>query len=236
MNMKATKKLVDPAVFFTILKNTILHIFLILLLFGFSSCQSDQETVAIGGDDIGGVVTGPKGPEAGVWVIAETHDLPTRYAKIVVTDDNGRYLIPDLPSATYTIWVRGYGLVDSPKKEASPGTNLNLDAVEAPNPHAAAEYYPAGYWFSLLNVPDNSNFPGEGPEGNGISPEIKNQAQFLRTVKSGTCLACHQLGSKGTREFQESMGTFDSSVDAWERRLQSGQAGGSMISTVHQLG
>jgi hypothetical protein len=32
--------------------------------------------VAIDNDDIGGVVTGPKGPEAGVWVIAETRDLP----------------------------------------------------------------------------------------------------------------------------------------------------------------
>jgi hypothetical protein len=236
MNMKAMQNLVYRSVFFKILSNFIVILLLFLLLSGLSSCQSEQESVAIGEDDIGGVVTGPKGPEAGVWVIAETYDLPTRYAKIVVTDDNGQYLIPDLPNANYTVWVRGYGLVDSPKKEASPGTSLDLDAIEAPNPHAAAEYYPAGYWFSLLNVPDKSNFPGEGPEGNGISPDIKNQAQFLRTIKSGTCLACHQLGSKGTREFQESMGTFDSSVDAWERRLQSGQAGGSMISTVHQLG
>ncbi|MEX2592669.1 MAG: hypothetical protein WD426_07835 [Anditalea sp.] len=201
-----------------------------------SSANSGTESVQVGEDDIGGMITGPNGPEAGVWVIAETHDLPTRFAKIVVTDDDGRYLIPDLPSANYSVWVRGYGLVDSPKKEAKPGTNLDLDAVEAPNPHAAAEYYPAGYWFSLLNVPDKSKFPGTGPEGNGISPNIENQAQFLRTIKSGNCLACHQLGSKGTREFQESMGTFDSSVEAWERRLQSGQAGGSMTSTVHQLG
>ena len=71
--------------------------------------------VAIDNDDIGGVVTGPRGPEAGVWVIAETTDLPTRYTKSVVTDDQGRYVIPDLPTANYKVWVRGYGLVDSPK-------------------------------------------------------------------------------------------------------------------------
>ena len=71
-----------------------------------------QTAVAIDQDDIGGVVTGPKGPEAGVWVIAETRDLPTRYAKMVVTDDQGRYVVPDLPKAKYKIWVRGYGLVD----------------------------------------------------------------------------------------------------------------------------
>ena len=41
-----------------------------------------------------------KGPEAGVWVIAETTDLPTKFARIVVTDDRGRYVIPDLPKAT----------------------------------------------------------------------------------------------------------------------------------------
>src|SRR5690606_12808542 len=126
-------------------------------------------------DDIEGVVTGPNGPEAGVWVIAETHDLPTRYAKIVVTDDEGNYLLPDLPSANYTVWVRGYGLVDSPKVKSAPGSQLNLEAVPAPDKKAAAEYYPAGYWFSMLDVPEQREFPGEGSEGNGISPEIKSQ-------------------------------------------------------------
>ena len=72
--------------------------------------------VPIDGDDIGGVVTGPKGPEAGVWVVAETTGLPTRLIKSVVTDDQGRYVVPDLPKATYNVWVRGYGLTDSPKK------------------------------------------------------------------------------------------------------------------------
>ena len=80
-----------------------------------------QQAVTIDNDDIGGVVTGPKGPEAGVWVIAETRDLPVRFIRIVVTDDQGRYVIPDLPTANYQVWVRGYGLVDSPKMRAKPG-------------------------------------------------------------------------------------------------------------------
>ena len=42
--------------------------------------------VKIKPSDIGGVVTSANGPEAGVWVIAETTDLPTRYIKEVVTD------------------------------------------------------------------------------------------------------------------------------------------------------
>ena len=101
--------------------------------------------VAIDNDDIGGVVTGPSGPEAGVWVIAETTELPTKYAKSVVTDDQGRYVIPDLPTANYQVWVRGYGLVDSPKVRAKPGQQLNLTTVPAPNERAAAQYYPAIY-------------------------------------------------------------------------------------------
>src|SRR5262249_12658382 len=111
-----------------------------------------QTAVAIDNDDIGGVVTGASGPEAGVWVVAETTDLPTRYAKMVVTDDQGRYVVPDLPKAKYKVWVRGYGLVDSPKVDAEPGQQLNLRAVPAPNDAAAAQYYPAIYWYAMLKI------------------------------------------------------------------------------------
>ena len=120
--------------------------------------------VSIGGADLGGVVTSPNGPEAGVWVIAETTDLPTKFAKVVVTDDRGRYVIPDLPKATYNVWVRGYGLVDSPKVKAAPGKHLNLTAVPAPTAAAAAEYYPGVYWYSMLQIPDKSEFPGHRRE------------------------------------------------------------------------
>ena len=205
-------------------------------LTGTGARQAGGQAVPIDADDLGGVVTGPKGPEAGVWVIAETTDLPTKFAKIVVTDEQGRYVVPDLPKANYSVWVRGYGLVDSPKTQATPGKALNLTAVVAPNPRAAAEYYPAGYWFSLLRVPDKSEFPGTGPAGNGISPTMGSQAQWLRNLKSGSCWACHQLGSKGTRELPPNLGTFPSSVAAWERRLQSGQAGTQMINGLGQLG
>jgi hypothetical protein len=186
-----------------------------------------------------GVVTGPNGPEAGVWVIAETTDLPTRFAKIAVTDDQGRYVIPELPDANYTVWVRGYGLVDSPKTKTTAGKTLNLKAVVAPDPKAAAHYYPAGYWFSLLRPPGKEEFPGTGPTGptgNGISPGMKTQAQYLWQIKSGNCMACHGLGTLGTRELPEMFRNLESSEKAWQRRLMSGQAGGNMISTLVQIG
>jgi hypothetical protein len=203
---------------------------------GVRALQPSATAVSIDNDDIGGVVTSAKGPEAGVWVIAETTELPTKFAKIVVTDERGRYLIPDLPKANYTVWVRGYGLVDSPKTQAAPGKIVNLTAVAAPNAGAAAEYYPANYWYSLVKVPEKSEFPGTGPQGNGISVNMKSQAQWLRIMKTDSCWSCHQLGGKATREIPKGLGAFDSPAQAWARRIQSGQAGSSMVGGINQLG
>lgn len=193
-------------------------------------------SASIDADDISGVVRSSKGPEAGVWVIAETKDLPTPYAKIVVTDAQGRYLLPDLPKASYSVFVRGYGLVDSPRVAATPGKALNLAAVIAPTAHAAAQYYPAGHWLSLLRIPEAGEFPGTGPQGNGISPNMKSQAEWMRAIKSGGCTACHQLGTKGTREIPKELGTFPSLQHAWERRLASGQAGAQMLNGLNNMG
>jgi hypothetical protein len=109
---------------------------------------------------IRGTVTSSKGPEAGVWVAAETEDLPARFRKIVVTDIRGRYALPDLPAANHKISVRGYGRVDSQAVEAKPGTTaLALTSVIAPDAWAEAQYYAAICWFSLLQVHSKSEFP-----------------------------------------------------------------------------
>jgi hypothetical protein len=203
---------------------------------GVGALQVSGTAVQIDNDDIGGVVTSTKGPEAGVWVIAETTDLPTKFMRNVVTDDRGRYVVPDLPKATYNVWVRGYGLVDSAKVQATPGKILNLTAAVAPNPRAAAEYYPANYWFSLLRIPDKSEFPGTGPSGNGIAVTVKSQAEWVNITKQSGCLSCHQLGNKATREIPGSLGKFPSSVAAWEHRLQVGIDGAEMFARIDRFG
>jgi hypothetical protein len=210
---------------------------MVFALAGVQGQVAPQAAVAVDNDDIGGVVTGPRGPEAGVWVVAETRETATRLVKIAVTDDRGRYLIPDLPKANYDVWVRGYGLVDSAKVKTAPGKSLNLTAVAAPAPGAAAAYYPAQYWFSLLQLPPARDFPGTGANGNGISESMRSQGEWIRNVvNTDGCTGCHQLGNRATREIPEALGKFPNSIAAWDRRLQSGQAGNGMSSRFTQVG
>ncbi|PYR36142.1 MAG: hypothetical protein DMF90_11145 [Acidobacteria bacterium] len=170
--------------------------------------QPARGPVPIDSDDIGGVVTGPKGPEAGVWVVAETRSLPTGFARMVVTDDQGRYVLPDLPRGEYDVFVRGYGLIDSPRQKSKPGQQLNLTAQPAPNPAAAAQYYPAAYWAGMMDKP----------------------------ISAG-CLACHEIGNKATREIPASITkAASSSLEAWDRRTAMGPEGGGMFASFKRLG
>ncbi len=175
--------------------------------------------IRIDGDDIGGVVRSAKGPEAGVWVIAETSAFQTRFAKIVVTDGAGRYVIPDLPPATYSLWVRGYGLEDSPKVSAKPGAFVDLQAIAAPDARTAARVYPAAYWYALMRIPAEREVERVPGGRNG----------YLMWMKNMGCIGCHQLGNLATRTLPASLGAFSSSQEAWVRRISSGQAGRDMV-------
>ncbi len=193
--------------------------------------QQPPPEIAIDNDDIGGVVTGPSGPEAGVWVIAETRDLPVRYIKSVVTDDRGRFVVPDLPPATYSVWARGYGLVDSAKASARPGQRLQITAKAAPDEAAAAHYYPAIYWYSMLEMPAADEFGGKGK----IPARVTRDA-WISAMKNTGCIGCHQIGQQSTRTIPPQLGTFTSPADAWRRRVQSGQAGTLMSGQLNGLG
>jgi len=190
-----------------------------------TAVQGGDSASRMGANDLSGVVTSANGPEAGVWVIAETAELPTKFTKIVVTDDRGRYLLPELPKATYNVWVRGYGLVDSPKVQAAPGKNLDLTAVVAPNAAAAAEYYPPIYWYSMLKIPAKSEFPA-GP--------MKSQPEWLNQIKTTGCMSCHALGTKGTRTMPRDFAHLKPS-EAWVRRITSGQAMTQMINVLNRF-
>ncbi|MDB5649323.1 MAG: hypothetical protein JWL62_843, partial [Hyphomicrobiales bacterium] len=186
-----------------------------------------QAKVAIDADDIGGVLSGPNGPEGGVWVIAETKDLGVRYIKIVVTDDAGRFVIPDLPKANYNVWARGYGLVDSAKVVAQPGKLVDLVATAAPDAASAAKIYPAIYWYSMLKIPPATEFGGKSD-----IPDKLTQTDWLNLMKNNGCIGCHQIGQLSTRTVPEAFGKFDSGADAWARRTQSGQAGEPMTNLL----
>ncbi len=186
---------------------------------------------------ISGTVQSQNGPEAGVWVIAETDDTPTHFAKIVVTDDEGRFVLPELPEAIFQVWVRGYGLVDSePTSLRSGATNVSLTAFVAGDPLLAAQVYPANYWYSLLEVPGHEEFPGTGPDGNGISEGMRSQAQWIDMTKQG-CQLCHQLGNKLTRSLDHlSHLEFETSLEAWQYRTAMGIRGPFMAAFAGRYG
>jgi len=196
---------------------------------------SSAATVELSAHDIGGQVTGDKGPEAGVWVIAETRDLPTKYAKVVVTDDQGRFVIPELPDASYKVWVRGYGLQDTAQVGARPGSQLDFKAAPAASPAAAAQLYPGMYWYSLLEIPAPDEFPGTGDSGNKMPVTMKTQAQWVDTVKN-MCQSCHALGSRGIREVPKLFMEGNDSHTAWAFRTQAGQAMEYMTLALGSMG
>ena len=232
---------------------------LVLLAIAFGTRFAPTSTTPEGLErvELSGVVMGSSGPEAGVWVVAETSDLGTGFQKIVVTDDDGRFLVPDLPEANYDVWVRGYGLADSPPKPAQPSEDVTISVHDAASPQEAAKIYPANYWYSLLHVPPASEFPGTGPDGNGIPPTMRTQAHWRSALNDG-CRLCHQMGNPPTREilyapFEDAGGeaepvlrtwahaedlgggqvVFESMEDAWDYRLQ---LDGLMYATLNRMG
>ena len=173
----------------------------------------------IDADDIGGVVTSTKGPEAGVWVIAETTDLPTKFARIVVTDDRGRYLHARIcRSASYEVFVRGYGLVDS-ARHSTPGQQLNLKAATSrPTRRPAAQVYPAAWWLSMIALPG----------GLGRSEEVHDGREGVLRLPPGS-------GNKATREITPAMSAgavVARSVGA--SRTKVGPSGRQMGTFVHE--
>jgi streptogramin lyase len=128
---------------------------------------------------------GSGAPEAGVWVIAETHSLPTPFREIVVTEDEGRFVVPNLPDGSYEVWVRGYGLRDSMPVDALRGDELTLTVSTARSPQEAAAIYPASYWLSLYRPPAADELPDE----------FEGRAEWIANMKLG-CMRCHQFGGR----------------------------------------
>jgi hypothetical protein len=185
---------------------------------------------------IQGTVRSSAGPEAGVWVIAETNDLATKFIKIVVTDDQGRYVLPELPQANYSVWVRGYGLADSKPVTAKPSTAntapaLNLTAAVAKDKVEAAKVYPGNYWMQMLEPPAKSAFPI------GAQQSQQSLEGWMHSFKS-SCNFCHQLGNPITRSLDhvfKAKPELKTSMEAWDYRLQTGVRGSGMSGAATSL-
>lgn len=200
---------------------------LLLLATVLAGCGETEPAGETPGSDAGagpasahitGTVLSAAGPEAGVWVIAETDDFDTRFARIVVTDDDGRFLLPDLPAAAYRVWVRGYGLADSARVAANPGDTLKLSVSAAASDAEAALVYPAAYWYAMMRLPtadEVAEIPG------GLN-------HYLMWMKNMACVGCHQLGQASTRILPPTLAHLEDSEAAWAQRIAAGQAGNNM--------
>ena len=188
-------------------------------------------TVQIDTDDIGGVVTSAKGPEAGVWVIAETTELPTRFASMVVTDDRRALCLPDLPKANYSIWVRGYGLVDSPKVKSAPGKILNLKAVVAPNEAAAAQILSGD---PLVFDDEDSGEERVRRQGDSSAKDDPRRLFESDEEQRLRQLPCDRpaLDAHVSEKCAVPIGKFANAEEAWFRRIQSGQCGVQMFARM----
>lgn len=188
-----------------------------------SDSVSYEWTVASGGFasfDIDGTVNVTGESAGGIWVIAETADTPTPFRKIVVTHDDGRFVIPDLTmDAEFQVWLRGYGIEDSAKYVARVEHEVVFDIAPASSPQAAAQSYPANYWLSMLDLPDVSEFPGTGT--NGIGRQMEYQGDWVDGVKD-RCQLCHQMGHKFTRAFPDDSNVTDLRA-GWDERLRLGE-------------
>src|SRR5688572_23940942 len=153
----------------------------VLILAVVAACGAPTSRDSGSDRPISGRVDGKDGPEAGVWVIAETNDLRSGYTKIVVTDDRGQFTLPDLPEGGYRVWVRGYGLKDSDPVDARPGDDLALKAAYPSSDQDAGQVYPASYWYSLVEPPPAADFPGTG--ANGIAAGMTTQEAWIDAMK-----------------------------------------------------
>jgi hypothetical protein len=141
-------------------------------------------------------------------------------------------VIPDLPSANYQVWVRGFGLVDSPKMRAKPGERLNHTAVPAPDARSAAQYYPAIYWYAMMQMPPAKDFGGSSDIPKEVTRELWRQR-----MGNVDCIGCHQLGQESIRHIPAQLGEFKSGAEAWARRVASGHTGEFMVNRLAgQLG
>ncbi|HLB46497.1 MAG TPA: hypothetical protein VJL59_05665, partial [Anaerolineales bacterium] len=166
-------------------------LFAILCLLGWS--VSGQQNIPATANSIGGTVVNSTGarPEPGVWVIAETQSLPVPFRKIVVSDDQGRFLVPDLPKGDYELWVRGYGLKDSARLRGALGGQIKLMVDNASSPQEAARIYPAAYWNSLIHPPAKEQLPAA----------FVSQEHWLANLRG--CNQCHQIGMTDMRAFTD---------------------------------
>jgi hypothetical protein len=192
---------------------------------------------------IAGTVQGGAGPEAGVWVIAETTDLPTRLIKIVVTDDQGRFVLPELPMVNYHVWVRGYGLRDSARHYLRPGAHDVTLPVE-PAAHRRKRRSLSGRSLVVAAAAAGARgVPAAGGAGRGLGADHGEPGAVDRHAEAGLQLlpSDRQRADAHLRSLEPGVPRAGRPArgdqpQLWERRLRTGVRGGDMYARLLMMG
>ncbi len=199
--------------------------------------HAQDSSIKIKANDIGGVVSSTKGPEAGVWVIAETTDLPTRYIKEVVTDDRGRYLIPDLPKANYTVWARGYGLVDSPKVQDRTGQDGGSEAHHrSRRQNRRARFIQPTIGMPCSRSRPRANSPARAPRATASRRTSRPRANGFTSSRPIAASPATNSATNTRARIPRMFANLGSPAKEWLRRVESGQAGHAMVGGIEPTG
>ncbi len=171
-----------------------------------TSARQPARAVEIDADDIGGVVTGTKGTRSRRLGDRRDHRPPDQ----VRQDRRHRRSGPlcaagsaqsELSGVGSRIWPGGLA-----EGRGQPGRRAEPEGRDRANRARRGSVLSGRPLVRADARAEKADFPGTGPTGNGISPNITSQSQWLRNLKSGGCTACHQLGNKATREIPAALG------------------------------
>ena len=154
-------------------------------------------------------------------------------SRIVVTDDRGRYLVPDLPKATYDVWVRGYGLVDSPHVRTGVGRHAQPDRGGGAGCACRRSVLSGGLLVLAAARPGEARVPRDRRQRHRAGHE--EPGRLAQKLEVGRVLGVSRAGDEGHARDPGRVRTMPS-TDAWQRRILSGQAGANMMTGMTQLG
>ena len=180
--------------------------------------DKSKPAVGVGRSDLSGVVSGPN--RAGGGRVGYRRDAGSadeiredRRHRRSRALSRARPAARELRRLGARLWPGRFAEGDDHGRHDEPRSHRGAGAFR----QEAARYYPSTYWFALMRVPPENEFP---------IGKISSQTESLHTIKQGGCQSCHALGTAGMRTIPDLFrkGGEATSVEAWKERVTAGSA------------